>query len=459
MPVPELVHWHEGLFLQPHHLQVMQRSLLEQFTGERRLGWVFPYGVVEWELSDDALQNCRIQFNRLRVIMRSGREVRVPGNAELPPLDIKQAFEMGSGSMLISLAIPHWHERRPNQVDATGQAKRSDCLYSIIESQVFDENTGASPQPILLRRINARLVLDDEGRAEYETLPLLRVKRAAGEAVGRPNQDPDFIPPCLVLDGSPDLRRLIMAIADQVEASRRELVPQLMRDGFNPELLRGAQFAQLLKLRTLNRFAACLPPVARASGVSPFQAYLELRELLGELVALQPERDELFEMPPYRHEEPAMTFYDLAERIRQLLVTVVKQTILRVDFVDIGGLPTAALTDEHLTRPNEYFLGVATTGDPAALSRLVEHPDNFKLMAKSQILRPIRGVRLVEERHPPPDLPRQNGLFYYRLDRGADRERAWNDIKADRDKSIAIKRPKDEFPDARFTLYMTIPQV
>jgi type VI secretion system protein ImpJ len=457
MAVPEQVHWHEGLFLQPQHFQTMQRQLLDQFVAERSLGWSFPYGVVDCELSDAALQNHRVQFTRLRAILRSGRQVCIPGNAELAPLDIKAALESGSGSMLISLAVPHWQERRPNVSDAAAQAKRAESLYNLVEAQVFDENTGSNPKPLAMRRINARLVIDDAGKDEFELLPLLRIKRAAGEAVGRPMQDRDFIPPCLTLDGSPELRRIILGISDDVEASRRELVPQLMRDGFNLETLRPVQFGQFHKLRTLNHFAGRLPSLARAAAITPFVMYMELRSLLGELLALQPDRDDLFEVAPYKHEDPGACFLDLADRIRQLLVTAIKQNVLKVDFADRDGMLLATLTDDHLTRPNRYYLGITTGGDPAALSRLVEHRDNFKLMAKSQVARPIRGVLLLEERHPPTELPRQGNLFYYSLDRDADSGRAWGAIKQDSEKAVAIKRPPGAFPDAKYTLYMIVP--
>ena len=38
----EQVHWHEGLFLQPHHMQAVQRQLAAQVGSERRLAWGFP---------------------------------------------------------------------------------------------------------------------------------------------------------------------------------------------------------------------------------------------------------------------------------------------------------------------------------------------------------------------------------------------------------------------------------
>jgi predicted component of type VI protein secretion system len=87
------IHWHEGLFLQPHHLQGMQRYLLEQTVQERRFAWPYPYGLVESKLSPDALSNMLVQFDRLRVVMPSGAVIDVPETTDLPPLDIKAAFQ------------------------------------------------------------------------------------------------------------------------------------------------------------------------------------------------------------------------------------------------------------------------------------------------------------------------------------------------------------------------------
>jgi len=80
------IHWQEGLFLQPHHLQRMQKSLRDEIAAERRLAWPYPYGVVEARISRDELENMRIRFERLRAIMPSGLEVSFPENAELPSL-------------------------------------------------------------------------------------------------------------------------------------------------------------------------------------------------------------------------------------------------------------------------------------------------------------------------------------------------------------------------------------
>jgi type VI secretion system protein ImpJ len=152
-----------------------------------------------------------------------------------------------------------------------------------------DENTGENPKPIQVRKINARMMLENDDATEMELLPLVRIVRATGEEVGLPKADPQFVPACLVLSGSPVLAELVRDLVNQVEASRKELVVQLTRGGFSIDTLRGLQFEQIMRLRTLNRFSARLPSLLATPNLPPFAMYLELRELLGELAALHPD--------------------------------------------------------------------------------------------------------------------------------------------------------------------------
>src|SRR3954453_15293947 len=104
------IHWQEGLSLQPHHLERMQKAVHDQISDERRLGWAYPYGLVEARISRDELENMRIRFDRLRAIMPSGLEINFPESCDLPSLDIKQAFSKGAGSFTVLLGVPLWQD-------------------------------------------------------------------------------------------------------------------------------------------------------------------------------------------------------------------------------------------------------------------------------------------------------------------------------------------------------------
>jgi type VI secretion system protein ImpJ len=448
------VHWHEGLFLLPHHLQRIQRSVVDISSSERRLNWAYPYGLIDARLSNDDLENMRLRFDRLHAIMPSGQEVLFPQDAELPAMDIKQAFE-SRGRFTIYLGVPLWFAARANCVNP-GQTTdpRAKILYRIVETDVADENTGENVKTVLHRRINARLLLDDEDRSDLEVIPLLRVMRAAGEDVGLPRRDPEFVGPCLVLNGSAALRELVRDLSSQVLGSRQELVLQITRGGFSIDAMRGIQFEQMMRLRTLNRFGARLEALVEAPNLAPFDIYLELREILGELAALHPDRDP-YDCAPYQHDNPYPCFNELAGKIRQLLRGSVAPSYLKVQFTDVNGLLRAAFADEHFLRPSDYFLGIRTKEDPRAVAKLVEDPDRFKLMPASMAGRAIRGVLLKEERFPPLELPAQSNLYYFRLLRG-ESARSWQQIQTER--AAVVRWTGGVNVDYDVTLYMTLPR-
>lgn len=460
------VHWHEGLFLQPHHLQTMQHHLLDRIASERKLGIIFSHGVVDMKMSADALENMLVRFDRLRVVMPSGVEVNFPENADLPSLDIKAAFEASSNPFTVSLAVPLWYATRANTVDAaagnTGGAAggaewRVKRLYKVSEIQRTDENTGENQQPMVVRKLNARLILDEDDHTDLETVPLLRIAHATGKDVGQARQEPSYIPPCLAIGGSATLREKLRDLVNQVQASRTTLVQQITAGGFSIDAMRGVQFEQAMRLRTLNRYSArlgsFLPILAE---VRPFDFYLELRELLGELSASHPDRDKEFIVPEYDHDNLAGSYDDLINKIRSLLGGTVQERYLKIDFIQEGAVfvlkdPMAA---EHFEKPTDYFLGIKTSDDHVALAKLVEDGDKFKLMAKTMIQQRIWGIKLQEERHPPLTLPAKGDLFYFRLMR-SESQRMWDRIKDE--KMMAARWPDMQTSNYQLSLYMPIP--
>jgi len=448
------IHWHEGLFLQPHHFQRFQHGLLERIGRQRSLLLSYPYGIIHAELSLDDLENMRIRLTSARAIMPSGQEIDFPKSADLPSIDIKQALANSPGGVTVYLGVPVWMDSRANTVEE-GHASdpRAKLVYKVAEVQCPDENTGENPRPVMVRRINARLLLENEDRSDIEVLPLVRVARAAGEELGVPRQDPNFCPPCIVLSASPVLKEVVRDLASQVEASRNELQVQMTRGGsYNVETLRGLQIEQLLRLRTLNRFTARLLSLVEAPAVTPFEMYLELRELHAELVALSPDREE-FAAPAYNHDNPILPFRKLSAAIRACLRGSVAASFMKVPFtLDENGYLSAVFTDEHFTAPNDYFLGIKTKEDPRALAAFVEDPDGFKFMPKSLAARAVWGVRLKEERFQPLELPAQSDLRYFRLLR-SESQRVWTQIQAE--KAAIIRWIGKDDADYEMTLYMT----
>lgn len=453
--MPLQVHWSEGLFLQPHHLQRAEQSIAERLRGERRLSLPYAWGVSEAQLSRDELENFRLRFDRLRAVMPSGVEVNFPQDAELPVIDLRQPMARSNGSVQIKLAVPLWHNGRRNTVPDTQADSRGKYIYSVNEVEAVDENTGENPQPIKIRKINARLLVGGEDESDLEVLPLLRVARAGKSDMALPKEDLEFIPPCLVLRGSPVLYEMVRDLSAQVEASRKELSNRLSAGAFTMDKLQLTQMEALFRLRTLNRFSGILPSMVNAPNITPFEYYLVLRELLGELTALHPARD-LFEVPEYQHDNLHQSFHELCRRTRELLHGKVEATYEEVDFAEVDGKQVARLEEGHFTRPNAWFLGIQTRLDPKALADYVIDGDRFKLMPLSLADKAIRGIELKWEPVPPPGLPTPSGLYYFRLQHtvGA---RIWAVAQTERALAIRMKTTELDWSGTDFTLFMTLP--
>jgi type VI secretion system protein ImpJ len=445
------VHWHEGLFLQPHHFQLLQREGAEQVRMERKLGWHYPYGVIEARLLADELEDGRIRFEKLRVIMPSGLEINHPDNAEVPSLDIKAVLAGSIGSIVVSLGVPLWMSGRANAF-RPGQEPdpRVKLLYRLREMECADENTGDNPKPLQVRMINARLMLEREDSSDMEVLPLLRIQRSVDREQDMPRQDARFVPPCLVLRGSPTLRRIATELAAKVESSRDDLAQKLARGGLGAE----ARLEMLLRLRTLGHFAGSLTPLAEAAATTPFEFCLRLRELHGELAAFLPSLDE-FKHLPYAHDNPLPCFEDLDARIRRLLVDK-KGNVIQLKFQENPkGHPQATFADEHFTRPTAYYLGIKTQADRTALAGYVKDGNKFKFMPASLEGSAIFGVELKEENFPPQELPAEAGLYYFKA--SLKESRRWATFQSD--KSVVLEWKKSEFDltGATFSLYLTLP--
>ncbi len=447
------VHWHEGLFLQPHHLQAMQRRLQVDVRAARALFSPFSFGVVESRLSHDELANGIVKFERLRAIMPSGQEVFVPEEANLPSLDIKPELVRSGGGLEILLAVPLWSKDRANAFRQGESADpRIKLLYIPEEAkEVADENTGDNRQPVHFRRINARVVLKAEDLSDMDSLPLFRVVRSTGEDSGKPRLDPDYVPPSLLLRSSPTLHDLARDLTAQLNACREQHRLKLLSGGMGQE----QKWAYTLRLTTLNRFCASLPAVVEEGLVTPFYMYLQLRELLGELLALNP-ADKLFECRDYNHLDPLPAFRELNQKIRAEIPLSRGPEPLKVIFTGSPGLMRASLDAQHFEKPSAYFLAVKTRADRTKLTLYLKDSNKFKFMPRSLEQAAIFGVELKEEDIVPSDLPMQNDVRYFRV-QTASNPRRWDQIKADKAISLVWNNTELDLSDATFTLYMSLP--
>ena len=117
------VHWHEGMFLRPHHFQAAHRYLASDLTRGTRWNLHHDWGLRHIELDRDALGNSRLVIRSLKARLRDGTLISLPDEGDLPALDLKPLLERNP-SLTVFLALPVLNLGRARRL-FTGAVRRA----------------------------------------------------------------------------------------------------------------------------------------------------------------------------------------------------------------------------------------------------------------------------------------------------------------------------------------------
>ena len=88
------VHWYQGLFVRPQHLQAADRHWLELSHTSESWDHPYGYGLHSFSYSKDALASGYFRVEELDARLRDGTLIRLDSGQELE-VDLKAAFESG----------------------------------------------------------------------------------------------------------------------------------------------------------------------------------------------------------------------------------------------------------------------------------------------------------------------------------------------------------------------------
>ncbi|MCP3966212.1 MAG: type VI secretion system baseplate subunit TssK [Lentisphaerae bacterium] len=448
----ENVNWHEGLFLRPHNMQLADRADSSARRSDRSLAIYYPYGLSELKISEDALGGYNLRIESIAAIMPGGLEVRSPGNTSLTDLDLRSTLEEAQEKFKVYLAVPLIRLGEMNTGRAGEEGKHRLCRYQSVVREIDDENDGGNPQPLLTRKVNARLLTDYDSLDDYEVLPIVELRKIS-EGTETPHLEisQEYIAPCLTMRGSPDLRRMTEDLVERLQLTRDELISFFRRSGYNPETLSSIQIEKMMRLRSIGSVLATLRPKLRLKSTTPFTVYMEMNRLLCELAALSPQHN-FFDIPDYDHDNCRGCFVELFSRIRSLTAPDTSGGYVKVNLKKVPDacLLTGELEDRYINNTQDYFLAVSYRDNPQTIVNLVEAGDKFKFTAASIIDSRVRGVKLKEERYPPSLLPQLNNALWFRLMRTSS-SRAWSKILEE--KKFALAWSAKELPNIEVSLY------
>ena len=443
------VHWSEGLFLQPHHLQKMQHDLTNIARQQRNMLSPFPYGFIDLEIDNEALTSRRIVIKHFSAIMPDGQELSMPGNCNVAPLEL--TFDSSASTeLIIYLALPLHSELAPNLVTEQNSSKGR---YRLSEVKIVDENTTEDEIPVMVREMNAFLLTDIKNARECTYLPLCKVQWVSINA-GLPSLrlEKNYIPPFFSLSSECPILSMASELVFQLKGARNSIISKFDLEGFDPTTMAASKMLLVEKLRIVGVFARILDSELVPERISLYDLYLELVTLLTELESLTP-MIQAADVPKYDHDDPYTVFNLLISRIRAILLQGSVSTALSFEFSRVDNLLSLEIEDDHIFSSNELFLALQFEGNLRDRVLDIEEGDNFRLIDKKSFSDRIRGVKLSEVRYPPQYLPTIGHTLWFKV-MLSQSENIWKYITEER--NMVIDCAGDLFPDLKATLYVSI---
>jgi type VI secretion system protein ImpJ len=406
------------MFLRPQHFQAAHRY--EASQRERGGKWDLHYnwGLRSVELNETALANHRLVIQSLKLRLRDGTLVSLPEDAAPPALDLKGPLERDR-SLKVFLALPSLRLNRAN-VAEPGQTEGGRYLIDTLETE--DENSGLNPQSLEFRRLNVKVFLStQEDHPGYEVMPIGVIEKSA-DADALPRLDLTYIPPLLGCDAWLPLQiGILRAIYDRIGAKIDLLAGQMLSRGISMESYAQEDARIVGQLRVLNEAYTVLTILAFAEGVHPFEAYLELCRLVGQL-AIFGEKRRPPDLPHYDHDDLGRCFYQVKKYLDALLSGIIEPDWIQRPFRGAALRMQVPLEPAWLEPAWQMFVGVQSSLPPEQCVDLLTTPGQLDMkIGSSDRVDAIyeygqAGLRFVH-RPQPRVLPVLPGLNYLQVDR------------------------------------------
>lgn len=406
--------WGEGMFLRPQHFQQLshyqEQQLAHLHHTTKRNGW----GMRLFNLDRDALKGGLIRIDALSVLFRDGTLVTAPEHDPLPlSRNLNEIPQCGIQTTLYA-CLPEVHAHGGN-VSKQGETASRPARFSQSSRPFPDLYTGALDADIALLDVDIHLMIEEENRDGYDSIPLARL---AKDATGQWSVSNQFTPPMTDITASAELTQMLRRLLDILLVKNKSLAGVHRERAKNVMEYSSTDIGSFWLLHTINRNFARLNHLARCSPLHPEELYLNLAEFCGELQTFSTIYT-LEDIPSYRHEALHEVLPILDKQIRELLETVIsaRYAILPLHSPK-PSFHIAAIESDRLLENVDYYLSVQS--DLPAAQIIENVPLKIKIGAPDDVEKllnsAMRGVSVSHAAQTPSAIPVRVGNHYFALE-------------------------------------------
>lgn len=436
MEIHKPLFWHQGLFLQPQHLQILDLSFQSKLTPFQHFLQPYLWGVNELEIKKASLGVRSLSLSKGSFLFPDGTYAVFPGNAVIEDRSFEESWIEGGRPLAAYIGLKKLNVNGENVTIIKKGDSLSEATTRFVSNADPDEikDLHAGGPPGHVKRLNYLLKIfweaEKEQLGDYVLIPIARIERMGNESVLTSR----FAAPCLSFSGSDALNGLVKEIMDQITARSRQLEEHKSQRGIHTAEFGSRDMVYLLAMRSLNRYIPQLQHFIEARHIHPWHVYGLLKQLIGELSSFSENINVLGEvegdrsLPAYDHLELWDCFSVAQSMVARLLdeITAGPDYVVKLEFD--GAYFTADLRPTMFDGRNRYYLSIRTDEDAKSVIDTVG--TIAKMGAKDHmptlISHALPGIGLTHLPVPPQELPRRTNVHYFAIDSNCEQ---WAQVK------------------------------
>ncbi len=431
MDIQKPLFWHQGLFLQPQHLQLLELSFQSLLSPFHHFIEPHFWGTGELEIQKAGLGLKTFNLLKGTFLFPDGTFVVLPGNAIIEARPFEEAWVEGGKPMTVLIGLKKWNSASENVTVVEKLENLSGVITRFVTTpnpeEVKDLHSGGPLGQV--KKLHHLLKIfweaEKEQLGDYVLIPIAQLERM-GEEIRLSQR---FVPPCLTISSSEPLFHLVREIRDQLAARAHQLEEYKSQRGIQTAEFGSRDMVYLLALRSLNRYVPPFFHMSEVPQIHPWAVYGLLKQMIGELSSFSERVNVMAELndgtrilPNYDHLNLWECFSAAQGLVIQLLdeITAGPEYVIRLIYD--GTYFAAPLKPALFEGRNRFYLVLKTEEDPKLTLKSIETMTKLSSREHLPVLiaRALPGVGMEHLPVPPQELPRRARSIYFSVNHHSD---------------------------------------
>jgi len=392
--------WHEGMFLQPQHMQQLDRSI-DARIHTRFLALDNNYwGFTELTLDLDLLSVGKIGIRSCSGIFPDGTIFDAP-HTDKPPETL--VVQEGWKNCMLYLAMPI---RQSHGTEVGAKDSDKPHRYNVVTKTLKDYVDGSDfENDVQVGSTAIKILTEHDDLSEHVCLPIGKIEEArANNQIKLEDNNLNIV--WLNTKKSLSLSNFISEVHDLLNQRAEMLSARLL----DTQQTGSAEVKDIMILQLVNRYEPIFHYLRNKDPLHPETLFKHLIQLMGDLATFTANTRRPIEPPVYTHDNLLNTFKPIVMELRRSLNVVLEQNAISILMQNRGnGYWVGTINDKQLLNKASFILAIYAEIPPDEIKRLVQKQIKVAPteMIQTLVSKALPGIPV----HPLPRTP--SGVPYY----------------------------------------------